>query len=102
MAEKLEQAEAHSWPSTHPFPPIRQPPAPLLLLPACSTIRISRAGQISDVAEKLEQAEAQLGPSARAAALAGRALMDKKKEEGALTRVCRDTSKMATEQVGEG
>lgn len=56
-------------------------------------------GQISDVAEKLEQAEAQLGPSARAAAIAGRALMDKKKEEGALTRVCRDTSKMATEQI---
>lgn len=56
------------------------------------------AGQVSDIAEKLEQAEGQLAHSARA----GRYMMlpDRKKgDEGALLKVCRDSSKMATEQI---
>ncbi|KAG1660106.1 hypothetical protein FOA52_015086 [Chlamydomonas sp. UWO 241] len=53
------------------------------------------AGQISDIAEKLEQAETQLGPGR----VGGRMALDKKKDEGTLTKICRDTSKMATEQM---
>jgi len=54
------------------------------------------AGQIADIAEKLEQAEGQLGHGSRM----GRYMMsDKKKDEGALSKICRDTSKLATEQI---
>lgn len=54
-------------------------------------------GQISDIAEKLEQAENQLPHGSRL----GRylALPDKKKEDGQLLKICRDTSKLSTEQI---
>eukprot|EP00803_Ostreobium_quekettii_P004965 evm.model.scf_3674.1 EVM.evm.TU.scf_3674.1 scf_3674:285-866(+) len=52
-------------------------------------------GQIFDIAEKLEQAESQV--QHRLSRYMG--TMDKKKEESQLAKLCRDTSKMAVEQV---
>jgi hypothetical protein len=48
------------------------------------------AGQISDIAEKLEQAEGQLQGGRGARFLPG----DKKKEEGQLLKICRDCGKV--------
>lgn len=56
------------------------------------------AGQISDIAEKLEQADAQLLHGARLTGRLGPS-SDKKKDDGVLTKICRDTSKMASEQI---
>lgn len=63
------------------------------------------AGQVADVAEKLEQAEAGLGLGRMGGRFGGGG--DKKKgggsggsaEESALAKICRDTSKLAAEQI---
>jgi len=53
------------------------------------------AGQISDLAEKMEQAESQLQHSGRMGFL----LPDRQKEESPLTKLSRDASKVAIEQA---
>eukprot|EP00775_Hariotina_reticulata_P011952 gene11952-12095_t len=57
------------------------------------------AGQVADIAEKLEQAESQLAQGAgRMTRFGG---TDKKKgDEGPLVKICRDTGKLSAEQVG--
>lgn len=54
------------------------------------------AGQVADIAEKLEQAESQLQQGARMMRIVP---PDKKRDDGILLKICRDTSKMTTEQV---
>lgn len=56
------------------------------------------AGQIADIAEKLEQAENQISQGSRAGRFG--AMSDKKKgEEGPLVKICHDVSKLSAEQV---
>ncbi|GIL42017.1 hypothetical protein Vafri_83 [Volvox africanus] len=75
------------------------------------------AGQVSDVAEKLEQAESGLTQGGRLSRYVPAAAVEKKKgsgsggsgaggfagaggtEESALAKICRDTSKLASEQI---
>lgn len=53
-------------------------------------------GQIRDIAEKLEAADVELAHSGRM----GRYMpFDKKKDEQKLAKICRDTSKLAVEQI---
>lgn len=54
------------------------------------------AGQISDLSEKLEQAETQLAHSGR---MGGYFMPEKKKEDSQLSKLSRDSSKVAIEQV---
>jgi len=54
------------------------------------------AGQISDLAEKLEQAETQLAHSGR---MGGFFVPEKKKDESQLSKITKDSSKVAMEQV---
>ncbi|KAF6258441.1 JAB1/Mov34/MPN/PAD-1 ubiquitin protease-domain-containing protein [Scenedesmus sp. NREL 46B-D3] len=55
------------------------------------------AGQIADIAEKLEQADSQLAQGAR---LGRYSSADRKKgEEGPLLKICRDTTKLSAEQI---
>jgi len=60
------------------------------------TNRDYTAGQISDLAEKLEQAETQLAHSGR---MGGYFMPDKKKDESQLSKLTKDSSKVALEQV---
>jgi len=60
------------------------------------TNRDYTAGQISDLAEKLEQAETQLAHSGR---MGGYFPTDKKKEESQLSKLAKDSTKVALEQV---
>jgi len=54
------------------------------------------AGQITDLAEKLEQAETQLSHSGR---MGGYFMPEKKKDESQLAKLTKDSSKVALEQV---
>jgi len=54
------------------------------------------AGQISDLAEKLEQAETQLAHSGR---MGGFFVPEKKKDDSQLSKITKDSSKVALEQV---
>eukprot|EP00735_Rhodelphis_limneticus_P009101 TRINITY_DN2540_c0_g1::TRINITY_DN2540_c0_g1_i1::g.19091::m.19091 TRINITY_DN2540_c0_g1::TRINITY_DN2540_c0_g1_i1::g.19091 ORF type:complete len:341 (+),score=36.76,sp/Q54PF3/CSN5_DICDI/68.42/9e-169,JAB/PF01398.16/1.9e-30,Prok-JAB/PF14464.1/2.2e-05,UPF0172/PF03665.8/0.23,UPF0172/PF03665.8/1.3e+02 TRINITY_DN2540_c0_g1_i1:57-1079(+) len=54
------------------------------------------AGQISDLAEKIEQAEGQLSHSTR---LGGYLMPEKKKEENPLSKIQKDCAKLSNEQV---
>jgi len=54
------------------------------------------AGQIGDLAEKLEQAETQLAHSGR---MGGYFMPEKKKDESQLSKLAKDSSKVALEQV---
>jgi len=60
------------------------------------TNRDYTAGQIHDLAEKLEQAEMQLAHSGR---MGGYFMPEKKKEESQLLKLTKDSSKVALEQV---
>jgi len=60
------------------------------------TNRNYTAGQISDLAEKLEQAETQLVHSGR---MGSYFLPERKKEESQLSKLTRDSSKVAIEQI---
>jgi COP9 signalosome complex subunit 5 len=60
------------------------------------TNRDYTAGQISDLAEKLEQAETALAHSGR---MGGYFMPEKKKEESQLGKLTKDSSKVALEQV---
>jgi len=60
------------------------------------TNRDYTSGQISDLAEKLEQAETALAHSGR---VGGYMMPEKKKEESQLSKLNRDSSKVALEQV---
>jgi COP9 signalosome complex subunit 5 len=60
------------------------------------TNREYTAGQISDLAEKLEQAETALAHSGR---MGGFFMPEKKKDESQLSKITKDSSKVALEQV---
>jgi len=60
------------------------------------TNRDYTAGQISDLAEKLEQAETALSHSGR---MGGFFMAEKKKEESQISKLSKDSSKVALEQV---
>lgn len=60
------------------------------------TNRDYTAGQISDLSEKLEQAETQLAHSGR---MGGYFMPEKKKDESQLSKLTKDSSKVALEQV---
>jgi len=60
------------------------------------TNRDYTAGQISDLAEKLEQAETQLAHSGR---MGGFFVPEKKKDDSQLSKITKDSSKVALEQV---
>jgi len=60
------------------------------------TNRDYTAGQISDLAEKLEQAETQLVHSGR---MGGFFVPEKKKDDSQLSKITKDSSKVALEQV---
>jgi len=60
------------------------------------TNRDYTAGQISDLAEKLEQAETQLSHSGR---MGGFFMPEKKKEDSQISKITKDSSKVAMEQV---
>jgi len=60
------------------------------------TNRDYTGGQISDLAEKLEQAETQLAHSGR---MGGFFIPEKKKEDSQLSKITKDSSKVAIEQV---
>jgi len=60
------------------------------------TNREYTAGQISDLAEKLEQAETALSHSGR---MGGFFMPEKKKEESQISKLTKDSSKVALEQV---
>jgi COP9 signalosome complex subunit 5 len=60
------------------------------------TNRDYTGGQISDLAEKLEQAESHLAHSGR---MGGFFMPERKKEESQLSKLTRDSSKVALEQV---
>lgn len=59
------------------------------------TNRDYTSGQISDLADKLEQAESQLAQSSRMGSFGS----EKKKEDSALTKLTRDSTKVALETV---
>jgi len=63
---------------------------------ALLTNRDYTAGQISDLAEKLEQAETQLSHSGR---MGGFFMPEKKKEDSQISKITKDSSKVALEQV---
>jgi len=63
---------------------------------ALLTNRNYTAGQITDLAEKLEQAETQLSHSGR---MGGYFMPEKKKDESQLAKLTKDSSKVALEQV---
>jgi len=63
---------------------------------AILTNRNYTAGQISDLSEKLEQADTQLQHSGR---MGGYFMPEKKKEDSQLSKLTRDSSKVAVEQV---
>jgi len=60
------------------------------------TNRDYTGGQISDLAEKLEQAETQLAHSGR---MGGFFIPEKKKEDSQLSKITKDSSKVAIEQI---
>ncbi|GAX77055.1 hypothetical protein CEUSTIGMA_g4501.t1 [Chlamydomonas eustigma] len=57
------------------------------------------AGCISDIADKLEQAESSMGSGSKMGRAFPPSAAGKKKEDGALAKICRDTSKLAAEQI---
>jgi len=63
---------------------------------ALLTNRDYTAGQISDLSEKLEQAETALAHSGR---MGGYFMPDRKKEESQLSKLTKDSTKVAVEQV---
>jgi len=63
---------------------------------ALSANRDYTAGQISDLSEKLDQAESQLAHSGR---MGGYFLQEKKKEDSQFSKLTKDSTKVAVEQV---